>query len=121
MPSERGDLNLKSFMTTRINTWFLLPALTASLDLMPVGRVTAQTLTTLHNFAFSEGAGPNSVLILSGNTLYGTIPNPREGTLFKVNTDGTGFTNLHSFSFSDAISPEAGLISWSITPYCTTR
>ena len=58
--------------------------------------------TTLHSFTGgSDGADPNAGLILSGNTLYGTASHggsSGNGTVFAVNTDGTGFTNLHSFT-----------------------
>ena len=49
----------------------------------------------------SDGANPRAGLILSGNTLYGTAVgggSSGNGTVFAVNTDGTGFTNLHSFT-----------------------
>ncbi len=54
-------------------TW-VLPALIAGLNLVPAGRVTAQTFTTLHSFTGSDGANPYAGLITdsSGNTLYGT-------------------------------------------------
>ena len=32
------------------------------------------------------------------------------GTVFKINVDGTGFTNLHSFTADDGARPNAGLI-----------
>src|SRR5216683_4907841 len=64
---------------------WVLPALIAVLNLIPAGRVMAQTFTTLHNFTAtsanssgvytnSDGANPVAVLITnaSGNTLYGT-------------------------------------------------
>jgi uncharacterized repeat protein (TIGR03803 family) len=64
--------------------------------------------TNLHSFSFgsyptrnSDGANPSAALILSSNTLYGTASSggrSSEGTVFAVNTDGTGFTNLHSFT-----------------------
>src|ERR1035437_3383230 len=58
----------------------VLPLLIAGLGLIPAGRVTAQTLTTLHSFTEtsgptstnSDGANPQAGLILSGTTLYGT-------------------------------------------------
>jgi len=52
----------------------------------------------------SDGAGPYAGLILSGNTLYGAAGSggsSGNGTVFAVNTDGTGFTNLHSFTATD--------------------
>jgi len=59
-------------------------------------------LTVLHNFSPTllvndDGTHPNGVL--SGNTLYGatvTGGDSGKGTVFKVNTDGTGFSALHS-------------------------
>jgi uncharacterized repeat protein (TIGR03803 family) len=67
----------------------------------------------------SDGAYPYGALTLSGNTLYGTTANGStsgQGTVFAVNTDGTGFTNLHSFSAlnnytnSDGANSQAGLV-----------
>ncbi len=111
---------------------FVLPALIAVLNLLPAGRVTAQTFTTLYSFTAtstnasgdytnSDGANPVAGLLLSGNTLYGTAASggsSGNGTVFAVNTDGTGFTNLHSFTAisgslnanSDGASPRAGLV-----------
>jgi uncharacterized repeat protein (TIGR03803 family) len=61
--------------------------------------------TNLHNFidGTNEGFEPTG-LGLSGNTLYGTTEiggSGGRGTVFRVNTDGSGFTNLHSFAPSD--------------------
>src|SRR5881396_927536 len=102
---------------------FLLPALIAVLNLIPAGRVTAQTFTTLHSFTAatgssgiytnSDGVGPEAGLILSGNTLYGTATgggSSGNGTVFAVKTDGTGFTNLHTFAGSDGHYLSAGLL-----------
>src|SRR5450432_751467 len=59
---------------------------------------------TLHNFtsennvfANGDGANPVAGLILSGNTLYGTASSgggSGNGTVFAVNTNGTGFATL---------------------------
>jgi uncharacterized repeat protein (TIGR03803 family) len=49
----------------------------------------------------SGGAFPEAGLILAGSTLYGTAASGGaggEGTIFALNTNGTGFTNLHSFA-----------------------
>ena len=46
-----------------------------------------------------DGEYPEAALALSGNTLYGTADYGGfgEGTLFKINTDGSGFLMLHDF------------------------
>jgi len=111
----------------------ILSVLIAVLNLIPAGRLTAQTFTTLHSFtptspygnSNSDGAAPYASLITnsSGNTLYGTTQvggSSGNGTVFAVNTDGTGFTNLHSFtSTSDGANPYAGLILSGNTLYGT--
>jgi len=118
-------------MKTRIKQLFLLPALVAGLCLMPAGRVTAQAFTNLYSFTAEgydsaietetnrDGAYPAAGLIVSGNTLYGTASGGGTnglGTVFAVNTDGTGFTVLHTFTAllnstnSDGANPAAGLL-----------
>jgi uncharacterized repeat protein (TIGR03803 family) len=74
----------------------------------------------------SDGAHPVAGLILSGNTLYGTAQyggSSGNGTVFKLNTDGTDFTNLYSFGSypSDGAEPLAGLILSGNTLYGTTE
>jgi len=106
---------------------FLMAALLTGLGLIPVGRVTAQTFTTLHSFTGgSAGALPYAGLIanLSGNTLYGTTysgGSSGAGTVFAVNNDGTGFTTLHSFTGSDGANPAARLILSDTTLYGTAN
>src|SRR6266568_3610461 len=98
-------------MKTRIKSPLHLPALIAGLGLILAGRVTAQTLTTLHSFTGNDGAGPPAGLILSANTLYGTAHqggSSGNGTVFAVHTDGTGFTNLHNFTAVDINSDGVG-------------
>ena len=79
---------------------FLIAALITDFGLIPAGRVTAQTFTTLHSFiSFSDGASSYAGLITNslGNILYGTTDyggSPDQGTVFAVNTDGTGFTKI---------------------------
>jgi uncharacterized repeat protein (TIGR03803 family) len=111
---------------------FVPPVLMAGLGLMmPAGGVTAQTFTTLHSFKTynsstnTDGAGPRGSLILSGNTLYGaaaTGGSGGSGTVFAVNTDGTGYAVVKNFSAtafnpsigtptnSDGASPNGGLV-----------
>jgi uncharacterized repeat protein (TIGR03803 family) len=64
----------------------------------------------LKNFANDgDGAYPASELVLSGNTLYGTTTYP--GTVFKVNSDGTGFATLYTFTNGlDGSDLQAGLV-----------
>jgi uncharacterized repeat protein (TIGR03803 family) len=87
--------------------------------------------TNLHSFPAldpasstnSEGSNPQGSLILSGDTLYGTASsggNSGNGTVFRINTNGMGFTNLHSFDGdNDGTRPFAGLIQSGNTLYGT--
>jgi len=80
----------------------LLCGLIVFLGLSTATRSSAQTFTLLHSFiSSSDGANPAAGLLLSGRTLYGTTRlggRSGHGTVYAVNTDGTGFTNLHDFS-----------------------
>jgi uncharacterized repeat protein (TIGR03803 family) len=52
------------------------------------------------NFDGPEGGHPER-LIVAGNTLFGTTQQGAShlnGSIFKINTDGTGFTTLHHFT-----------------------
>jgi len=90
------------------------------------------SFTNLHNFGppyvtpgavNSDGAHPHDTLALADNVLYGTTTEGGSngyGTVFRLNTDGTSFTNLHSFSLgSDGINPNAGLLVSGGTLYGT--
>ncbi len=76
----------------------------------------------------SDGANPYAGLILSGNTLYGTTCEggaSANGSVFKVNTDSSGFTNLHSFAtntdpFLFTAGSQASLVSSGDMLYGTT-
>ena len=49
----------------------------------------------------TDGYNPSAGLVLSGNRLYGvttTGGNFGGGTVFAIQTDGTGFTNVYNFS-----------------------
>jgi uncharacterized repeat protein (TIGR03803 family) len=86
------------------------------------GFTTLHTFTAINSKTNLDGANPYAGLVLSGNTLYGTADggSSGEGTLFAVNTDGTGFTNPYSFTGgSDGASPQAGLILSGNTLYGT--
>jgi uncharacterized repeat protein (TIGR03803 family) len=71
------------------------------------------------------GAWPEAGLILSSDTLYGTTASGGEfgqGTVFKINTDGTGFAILFSFTGGDdGANPQAGLLLANNTLYGTTQ
>ena len=58
--------------------------------------------TTLHNFlGRDDGFRPVAGLAVSGNVLYGTASaggNSESGAVFRLGTDGTGFTTLHHFT-----------------------
>jgi len=94
--------------------------------------------TNLHSFSElsdlyigtnTDGATPFGAIILSGNTLYGTTKyggSCGSGTVFALNTDGTGFTTLYSFTALsagtnfDGANPVAGLFLSRNTLYGTT-
>jgi uncharacterized repeat protein (TIGR03803 family) len=74
-------------------------------------RTDGSGFTNLYNFAVvppspgpytnSDGAWPSAGLLVSGTTLFGTTSSGGSfgsGTVFALNSDGTGFTNLHYFS-----------------------
>jgi uncharacterized repeat protein (TIGR03803 family) len=77
--------------------------------------------TNLYSFprqsgANTTGANPNDLagLVLSGNVLYGTTSvsgTGGQGTVFQLNTDGSGFTILHSFQYTDGAEPESLVLS----------
>jgi uncharacterized repeat protein (TIGR03803 family) len=74
--------------------------------------------TVLHSFAWNsaDGGNPRASLVLDGSgNLYGTTYEggaSNLGTVFRIKTDGTGFTVLHSFlgGTTDGRAPEAGLV-----------
>jgi uncharacterized repeat protein (TIGR03803 family) len=89
--------------------------------------------TNLFNFNGTNGENPDAVLVASGNMLYGTTYAGgsgvnSNGTLFAINTNGTGFANYHSFSplgspyptNSDGAIPQGGLVLSGSTLYGTT-
>jgi uncharacterized repeat protein (TIGR01451 family) len=80
--------------------FLLLPALIAGISLLSAGRVVAQNFSVLHNFNPTPGSDTPVVAGPDG-ALYGTTTGGGSigfGTIFKVNPDGTGFTNLYSFT-----------------------
>src|SRR5580692_9090807 len=90
VPSEKCGLQYGKSLFLLV-----LVALISGLALILAGQVTAQTLKTLYTFTGgNDGANPQAGLVLSGNTLYGTASQYGSlsgGTVFKLNTDGSGF------------------------------
>ena len=80
----------------------------------------------LYNFSPAFGSGPNGGLALAGSTLYGTTFHGGVsgfGTIFAINTDGTGFTNLFNnfnSTFTNGAEPPGGVIISGGALYGTT-
>jgi uncharacterized repeat protein (TIGR03803 family) len=76
------------------------------------------------NFSTSDGSIPRGGMVLSGNTLYGTTSGggaSYAGTVFRINTDGTGFQIIGNFDYSTTGSqPQGDLIISGDTLYGTT-
>jgi uncharacterized repeat protein (TIGR03803 family) len=91
----------------------LFVLVTAPLAMMTLA-LPAQTLTLLHNFTNApDGASPAAGLLLAGGRLYGTTEkggSSNAGSIFAVNTNGSGYTVLHSLTDDpDGSHPVAGL------------
>ena len=84
------------------------------LDPDGAGFTILHSFTALTNGTNSDGANPRGSLVVAGDTLYATAMrggNSVSGTVFAVNTNGTGFTNLHSLDFFfDGNEPQFGLV-----------
>jgi uncharacterized repeat protein (TIGR03803 family) len=80
----------------------------------------------IHAFDLTNGANPYAALTLSGNTLYGTTYNggtplaTTVGTVFQINTDGTGFAVLRNLLGADGTHPYAGVAVSGSTLYGTS-
>jgi uncharacterized repeat protein (TIGR03803 family) len=84
----------------------------AILTMLLIRPLAGQTFTNFHHFTSlnnqgvnTDGAYPTGDLILVGGAFYGTTSQggtTGRGTVFKVNTNGTGFVVLHNFSTSDS-------------------
>ncbi|HEY1663086.1 MAG TPA: choice-of-anchor tandem repeat GloVer-containing protein [Verrucomicrobiae bacterium] len=97
------------------------------LGFIPVFQATAQTFTNLHNLLFADGANPHAGLIVSSNVLFGTTSKDGDGsssdgfgTVFRMNTTGTSFTNLYAFNQgTDGGDIEGGVVLSGNTLYGT--
>jgi uncharacterized repeat protein (TIGR03803 family) len=83
--------------------------------------------SVLHAFTNNpDGAWLRAGLILADGVLYGTTSlggSSGQGTVFSVNTDGTGYQVLHSFQTNgvDGINPWTSVVLWRHTLYGTTQ
>ena len=81
--------------------------------------------TVLHNFNASpnDGNTPSAGVILVNGALYGTTQaggntNSNNGTVFKLNPDGSGFAQLYTFQgYPDGSTPLAGLVQDPVSGY----
>ncbi len=130
-------------MKTLTKHLFPIAALVSLFGFVPAARLTAQSFTNLYSFSAvsgtfqtnSDGASPQASLAGAGNVLYGTAAygGLGNGTVFKLNTDGTGIQTLHYFSLgavnsslgaytnTDGILPVAGLVLSGNTLYGTAK
>jgi uncharacterized repeat protein (TIGR03803 family) len=90
-----------------------------TVDTNGTGYTILKSFSALNNGTNSDGRDPSSGLVLNGGTLYGAAyygGAASNGVVFKLNTDGTGFTVLKHFSAlingtnSDGANPHGALI-----------
>ena len=82
--------------------------------------------TVLHNFTNADGGFPSIHMVVIGTNLYGTtefggvdVGGVGGGTIFRISTSGSGFTNLYDFGDA-AYQPLAGLVMSGNVLYGTT-
>jgi uncharacterized repeat protein (TIGR03803 family) len=109
---------------TTYSTYAGLPLAVNGLSAINIYSNTSAAFRVLYTFSTNFGSGPNSDLALAGNTLYGTTEHGGSstvGTVFAINTDGTGFTNLYgNFSPANGETPVGGAIVSGGTLYGVT-
>src|SRR3974390_2014575 len=114
-------------MKTPVKNLLRLLTLIPAAGLVFNPRATAQSFTNLYSFTGgADGANPWAALVLTNNTLYGTTYSggggALAGTIFAINTDGSGFTNVHVFtSADDGANPCGALILSGNGLYGTAR
>jgi uncharacterized repeat protein (TIGR03803 family) len=88
------------------------------------GNSPAQTYRVIHNFSRIDGVNWMTALVSSGTTLYGaasTGGSSDYGTLFKINTDSSGFAVLRDFTnWSDGAYPRGSMAQADDTLYGAT-
>jgi uncharacterized repeat protein (TIGR03803 family) len=98
----------------------------ASAGTVFVATLDGTVVKTLYSFTNgTDGGNPAAGLTLSGATLYGTAKNGGKvfsGTIFAINTNGTGFTNLYTFTNgTDGAYPAGSLVLSGNTLYGTAQ
>jgi uncharacterized repeat protein (TIGR03803 family) len=84
---------------------------------------TGYTVIKDFNLNSSAGSNPRAGLTLSGNVLYGTTLSGGSwgsGTVFKLNTDGSGYTLRKDFNYTEGSQPRAALTLSGSVLYGTT-
>jgi uncharacterized repeat protein (TIGR03803 family) len=85
---------------------------------------TDSSFAVVRGFTGDPTWGPAGTLALSGNVLYGITlkgGQTNQGTLYRINADGTGYQILHSFGGAgDGRQPDAGVVVSGSTLYGTT-
>jgi uncharacterized repeat protein (TIGR03803 family) len=85
-----------------------------SLDTQTMKLISLHAFSAVIKNTNSDGANPQSALVLVGNTLYGTAPyggSNGYGTVFSFNIANTNFTTLHTFTAgADGAFPLGDLI-----------
>ncbi|HEY3761027.1 MAG TPA: choice-of-anchor tandem repeat GloVer-containing protein [Verrucomicrobiae bacterium] len=96
-------------------------------SLLAISSATAQSFANLHTFAGFDGANPQAGVIFTNNVLYGTTRNGgsglpgEDGTVFRLNSNGSGFTNLYSFTGgTDGGQIYSSLVLWGTTLFGTS-
>jgi len=105
------------------NKPILLTCLTAGLGLLAIARARAEEALPIHSFSLIEGGLPTAGMVMSGSTLYGVQENGGPsgvGTVFSIQTDGTGLTALHHFKLSEGVFPSADLVLLGDSVFGTT-
>jgi len=114
-------------MKITLHNWLVL--LLALILSFTVGNcyTVANEITLLHEFAggANDGSGSRGGLIIDSGKLYGmtyTGGNSNAGTIFSMNSNGTGFSLIHEFAggVNDGSSPQGSVIMNSGTMYGMT-
>jgi len=85
--------------------------LLCSLACLAIGTTNAQ-IFNMHSFSSTDGYYPLGSLTLSGNVLYGMVQagGIHGGSIFSINTNGTGYKNIHFFNDTLGKNPQGSLL-----------